>query len=67
MIDVIGAHKPRFTPLEVILCLGVGFIIRPLIDAFADRDYIRGGIAIVYLVFAYRRIMPRLPSLAKTS
>jgi hypothetical protein len=59
-------RKPRFTALEAVLLLGVGFAIRPAVDAIAAHAFTQIAAALAYFAVAAWRVWPRLPSLPKT-
>jgi hypothetical protein len=58
-----SATTPRFTALDAILLLGVGWIIRPLLDAIARHDAVAIAAGVLYLVWVNPRLWRRIPSL----
>ena len=58
--------KSDLAALEIILAIGIGFVVRPFVDAVASRDYGRAALAIVYVAVALRRILPRISPAKRT-
>jgi hypothetical protein len=54
------SKQRAFTSLELILCIGAGWMIWPFVDAIAKRDWFRIAVGLGYLIVTYRRTSPRL-------
>ena len=64
MTDESKKRTPRFVGVDAILLVGLGFVIRPILDAIERRDWIALVAGVAYVAIAMRRVYPRLPSLS---